>query len=110
KELTNLSAVRVPAQVAGNFSGAANIFDPATQASNGSRMPFPNNTIPSNRIDPVAVKGLQLYPAPNRPGVQNFVFNAPRNLDNDKGDSKFDWRINDYNSVFVRLSILEYFR
>ena len=110
EKLTNLSTVPVPAQVNGNFSGTVNIFDPATQALNGSRMPFPNNAIPSNRIDPVAARVIQLYPAPNRPGVQNFVFNSPRNLDNDKGDFKLDWRITDYNSVFVRLSILEYFR
>ena len=44
------------------------------------------------RLDPVAIQVLRLYPAPNRPGVQNFVFNTPRNLNAYKYDNKVDWR------------------
>ena len=36
EKLTRLSTVPTPAQVAGNFAGVATIFDPATQAANGS--------------------------------------------------------------------------
>ena len=110
EKLTRLSTVPTPAQVAGNFTGVANIFDPATQAANGSRTQFPNNTIPINRFDPVAIQVLRLYPAPNRSGVQNFLFNAPRNLDAYKYDAKVDWRISDRDTVFVRFSILDWFR
>ena len=109
EKITTLSTIPTPAQIGGNF-GSVNIFDPATQAANGSRSQFPGNVIPANRLDPVAIKELQLYPLPNRPGVQNYVFNSPRNLNTDKGDGKFDWRINDNNTVFARLSVLKYFR
>ncbi|HTM51705.1 MAG TPA: TonB-dependent receptor, partial [Bryobacteraceae bacterium] len=110
EKLTRLSAVPTQAQVAGNFAGVASIYDPATQAANGSRAQFPNNLIPANRIDPVAIQVLRLYPAPNRPGAQNFLFNAPRNLDAYKYDGKVDWRISDRDSVFGRFSQLDWFR
>ena len=45
------------------------IYDPATAVidSSGRRVltPFPNNIIPANRIDPVALKILGLFPKPN---------------------------------------------
>ncbi|MEX2262933.1 MAG: TonB-dependent receptor [Bryobacteraceae bacterium] len=110
EKLTRLSTLPTPAQVNGDFSGGPVIGDPATQAANGSRTPFPNNVIPPARFDPVAINVLRLYPAPNRPGIQNFLFNTPRNLDAYKYDAKVDWRITDYDTVFVRLSILDWFR
>ncbi|MGH9631275.1 MAG: carboxypeptidase regulatory-like domain-containing protein [Bryobacteraceae bacterium] len=110
EKLTRLSTVPDPSQIAGNFAGRAVIADPATQAADGSRTPFPNNAIPAARFDPVAVQVLRLYPAPNRPGSQNFLFNTPRNLNAYKYDGKVDWRITDYDTVFVRFSILDWFR
>jgi len=51
------------------------IFDPTTNhaAANGSivRTPFPNNTIPTSRIDPVALAIQNLVPAANLPGLNN---------------------------------------
>jgi len=44
------------------------IYDPATGRNvNGTwvRDPFPNNQIPTNRIDPAALKIMQFYPLPN---------------------------------------------
>jgi hypothetical protein len=83
------SPITIPtaAYMAGNFSGAeaaagnhplgtdptgatilANeIFDPATTRTvNGQvvRSPFPNNTVPQSRMDPVSLKMQALYPAP----------------------------------------------
>jgi hypothetical protein len=62
------------AQRSGDFSGIANtLFDPATRAlqSNGSltAAPFPGNTIPQSRFDPISVKLLNYYPTPNVPGA-----------------------------------------
>src|SRR5579872_4787446 len=61
---TNQGQAVVPtaAEAGGNFqgfttaaSGAVTIYDPATGDANGlGRQPFPNNTIPSNRISPVS--------------------------------------------------------
>ncbi len=68
--------VGVPAYVvptddlrAGTFSGP--IIDPTT----GN--PFPNNTIPADRIDPISAKIQQFFPEPNNPNVasSNFIFN-----------------------------------
>src|SRR4029079_8711407 len=62
---------------AGDFSGAINtngslqqIYDPATGTANGvGRTQFSNNVIPANRIDPIALKVMQLFPLPNAPGI-----------------------------------------
>ena len=50
------------------------IFDPSTAVVSGSRRvrePFPNNTIPANRIDPIARNYLNYFPLPNQPGNAN---------------------------------------
>ena len=50
----------------GDFSQALPAFvvtDPLTG------LPFPNNVIPTARLDPIAIKLLQYYPAPNIPGA-----------------------------------------
>lgn len=109
EQLTRLSRVPTAAAVNGNLSPTP-IFDPATQDAAGQRTAFPGNTIPAARFDPVALRMLRLYPEPNRGGVQNFVFNAPRNLDDQQVDSRFDWRVKDRDSVFVRYSFHDYYR
>ena len=72
----------------GNFSDLLNvgtvyqIYDPSTiqVAANGrtSRQPFPNNIIPSNRIDPIATNLLALLPTPNLPGTADGTNNFTR--------------------------------
>lgn len=64
---------------AGNFTdslgrtiASGTIFDPATQRPVGNRQvrdPFPNNTIPVSRFDPIAVKILALVPQPLGPNA-----------------------------------------
>jgi Carboxypeptidase regulatory-like domain/TonB dependent receptor len=57
------------------------VKDPFTGA------PFPNNTIPQSRFDPISQNILKLIPLPNNPGdaARNFIFNdvpsghTPRN-------------------------------
>src|SRR5581483_11789968 len=42
-----------------------------------NRTPFPNNTIPQSRMDPISQKILQLIPLPNNPDpLRNFIFNG----------------------------------
>ncbi|HEY6342810.1 MAG TPA: TonB-dependent receptor [Bryobacteraceae bacterium] len=56
---------------------ANEIFDPATRAvatsgtlaGQGYALPFPNNTIPLTRFDPVSVKLMSLMPTANTPSV-----------------------------------------
>lgn len=61
--------VFTPGERAGVFTSA--VRDPVT------RQPFPNNTIPASRIDPVSANILKLVPLPNNPAepARNFVFN-----------------------------------
>jgi Carboxypeptidase regulatory-like domain len=57
----------------GDFRGVSTpIRDPEN-----NNQPFPNNVIPSNRIDPNALILLNdFYPLPNREGALNFVHNT----------------------------------
>src|SRR5579872_1807300 len=50
--IPSLQVVPTLAQLSGNFGSTA-IYDPATQNAAGARQPFPNNSIPTSRIDPV---------------------------------------------------------
>src|SRR5262249_59241114 len=56
--VTSTATVPSVAMRSGNFAGQATIMDPATTVPAGTsfaRTPFPNNTIPLNRQDPVAL-------------------------------------------------------
>jgi hypothetical protein len=65
-----LTTVPVAAMRTGDFSSVSNIiYDPLTHE------PFPNNVIPTSRLDPIALGllGANLIPLPNQPaGVQNY--------------------------------------
>jgi trimeric autotransporter adhesin len=71
------------AERAGDFSqsvarGSGTIYDPLSGA------PFPNNAIPSFRINPAATGLLSFIPQPNQPGgVRNYQFltSVPSNSD-----------------------------
>ena len=88
------------------------VYDPATGRDvNGAwvRDPFPNNIIPSNRINPIAAKLLALYPKPNTvtPGGdpwRNNYADIP-NIANDKFKNwifKIDQNISEKDKVFFR--------
>lgn len=52
---------------------------------NGTRTPFPNNTVPQTRFDPIGVELLKYYPDPNytdpNPNVRNNYFVTEKNND-----------------------------
>jgi hypothetical protein len=100
------------------------IFDPATTRSvtagqvdpvtgimattNGYvREAFPNNQLPTGRLDPNAIKLLKLFPAQNLPGVEN---NYQTTTVNTTGQTTFDVRIdqrfNEKNQMFGRYSYI----
>jgi hypothetical protein len=83
------------------------IYDPATGGA--VRTPFPGNTIPINRMDPVAVSLLERYPLPTLPGTVNNYSRTANEIDNqDQWDVRIDHRFpSNRDSVFGRLS---YFR
>jgi hypothetical protein len=87
------SALNTPLIGAGNVDPLGNtligneIFDPLTQTTvNGLvvRQPFPNNTIPASRFDPVSAKVQALFPQPTIPGafINNYQIPSYRNYNN----------------------------
>ncbi|MXY69793.1 MAG: TonB-dependent receptor [Acidobacteriia bacterium] len=93
------------------------IFDPATTVGTGadaSREPFPNNTIPANRFDPVSTPLLSRYPSSNVEGREfgfNNYFRAPSDADDtDQYDFRVDHNVGDGDRVFFRMSIRRQFR
>ncbi len=95
----------------GNFSGSsAVIYDPSTRAVNAAGVvtaesPFPNNTIPANRVTSVATTSLKnWFPLPNRGNTNgytlNYIDNEGRSNDNDQVTARGDYAMN-ANSTFM---------
>ncbi len=67
--------------------------------------PFPGNTIPAARIDPLARTLVNLYPTPQNASVAaNYLHLAPRLQDVHKWDARIDTNIGSRDNVFWRLS------
>ena len=93
------------------------IYDPRSNANvtypNGttglSRTPFPGNRIPPSRIDPVAQKLVNLFPAPNvnvLPGFpeNNFFTTTSGTAGTKQFDIRADHRISEKDSIFGSVS------
>lgn len=92
----------------GDFRGARTIYDWQTTrrdtSGNFVRDPFPGNQIPGNRFDRVAKQVVDLYPAPNLPGVNNHFFSPTQANNNDQGDLRVDHHFTEANRAFFRYS------
>lgn len=88
------------------------IYDPLTTRANPNgtgfiRTPFSGNLIPGGRINPVAAKLMEFYPAPNRvsenvDGQNNYLFvNSSKNSYN-QWLGKLDWALTDRHRVSGR--------
>ena len=64
--------------------------------------PFPNNTIPSNRIDPVAAAIMAMVPLPNTTGGNNFIRQPNVEDESDRYLVRVDMPFANTNNVFVR--------
>jgi hypothetical protein len=86
---------------AGIFS--APITDPTTRA------PFPNNTIPTSRFDPVAAAALQFFPLPNRAGTStgasNFAGSSRDALDRNIVVGRLDHQLRPSDLITARYYI-----
>ncbi len=84
------------------------VFDPSTTRAVGSgfvRDPFPGNIIPANRLDPNAIKLLDLYPIPNNPGLfNNYTSNPVIRNDVNQFDIRIDQNFSDKDTLFGRVS------
>ncbi|HYZ84143.1 MAG TPA: carboxypeptidase regulatory-like domain-containing protein [Bryobacteraceae bacterium] len=102
---------------AGDFSGQSRpIYDPATRVYSTdaqgnvraiAAQPFPNNQIPINRFDPIALKLLEFYPRATVSGdniVRNYVRNVPGPNDWDQFTQRIDWNESGNSNWFGRFS------
>jgi carboxypeptidase family protein/TonB-dependent receptor-like protein len=94
--------VMTQAEKAGIFTSA--IRDPLTG------LPFPNNTIPANRIDPVAAKIAGLLPDPNTTGGNNFIRQPNVEDESDRFLGRVDLHLTDNDTVFARYIWSDRFR
>jgi len=107
---TYVLTIPTAAQRAGDLSGLARIYDPAstiqTAAGAYSRSLFPNNQIPAARIDAAAAKLLAALPLPTFPDrtINNYV-NSPiiTNRAN-RLDLRHDFQVSEKDSLFARYS------
>lgn len=69
------------------------------------RDPFVGNILPSSRLDPNAIKLLNLYPAPNSPGLfNNYAADPVLKNDVNQFDIRVDQVFNDKDTAFARAS------
>jgi hypothetical protein len=93
--VTRITRVPTADERLGIFSST--VRDPLTG------QPFPGNVIPPSRIDPVSKAILDLLPAPNTPGANNYT--RPDALVTDDADrflGRVDLRLSGSDSVFAR--------
>lgn len=87
------------------------IYNPNTGNADGTgRAPYPNNTIPTSQISPQALAIMKYFPLPNyqqiagAPFVNNFAVNGAVNIVNNQWDTRWDYYLNQKNSIFGRYS------
>lgn len=87
------------------YNPCASFSGPCTAPANPEavRLPFVNNQIPASMMDPVAQKlfASKFYPAPVNTALQYNQFNTSHSFtDNDQGDIKVDFVVNDSNHLW----------
>lgn len=110
------TTVPTQAQRQGDFSqlltqgSVYQLYDPATGRSEGSRIrrdPFPNNIIPTNRLNSVGRNIVGLIPSPNAAGRANGELNYFNNtVRSDVFFSymgRMDWNVSDKHKLFFSM-------
>ncbi|HEV8346945.1 MAG TPA: TonB-dependent receptor [Vicinamibacterales bacterium] len=78
----------------GIFSGT--VRDPLTG------LPFANNTIPADRIDPIARQMMDLFPLPNASAANNFFRTANTTDDAERYLARVDLHFSNRDNMFAR--------
>lgn len=116
----NVNTLTVPtaAEKTGDFSALLKIgtqyqiYDPFTTVSTGSghytRQPFPNNIIPTNRLNPVAQNLAKFWPAPTQQGsvdgTQNYTTTSASTTEDYYAHfARVDHNFSERNRMFLRL-------
>jgi Carboxypeptidase regulatory-like domain/TonB dependent receptor len=114
---TNQTSIPTTPFRTGNLSSAANngftetvVYDPATgdPATGAGRTPFPNNTIPTNRINPVSAAIMGILPGTNEAvtasQANDFFSLLPFTKTTDHMDTKADYQFDEKDRFSVRFS------
>ena len=124
EEVPTVVTTSVPTalQRMGNFSQTygsngqlVSIYDPTTTRTDPAnpgaylRTQFPNNIIPANRLDPVAMNIESYYPAPTSAGdpnthLNNFIFSGPSTRYTDDFSGRVDHQLNATTTLMGRFS------
>jgi hypothetical protein len=106
---TGATSVFTPLERSGNFSQllpAIQLYNPFDIVK-GQRVPFAGNIIPTNLLDPVALKivNSSAYPAPTSSGlINNYLYTSHSAINGDQGDARIDWNESEKNRIFGRFS------
>jgi hypothetical protein len=94
----------------GDFSAFPQlIYDPASATGTALRTPFPNNTIPSNRISKVSQSFQSYLPPPTTGAItNNYLATLPNLVNNDSTTDKVDFNLSDRHRVFALFSYGKY--
>jgi len=72
------------------------------------REPFPGNILPASRLDPNAIKLLNLYPLPTNSGLfNNYASNPVLRNNADQFDIRGDQNFSEKDSLFARVSYVD---
>jgi hypothetical protein len=111
KQLRLFSDVPSIAMRNGDFSQLSQpIFDPATHVQQGSvitAQPFPNNTIPQNRLAGASSQMLEFLPQPNQPGPglsNDYQVSKNSSINRDQFNQRVDFVESPSSSWFGRYS------
>ncbi len=111
--LPTLTTVPTAAMRSGDFTGLPQIYDPYTTcglqgttacpAGQSTRVPFPDNKIPANRIDPTAKVLMNIWGQPNLPGnVNNFAGNTNLGGNQNQYTARGDYNFSEKHRLFLR--------
>ncbi len=119
-----LGTVPTDAEKAGDFSHTLDakgepdiIYDPLTTAGSSTsgytRLPFPGNIIPAQRLNNISQNVLKYYPEPNRPGqgpadINNFFLSGKSILNTNNYLGRTDYYINEKTRIFGRYGFTPY--
>jgi len=98
--VTSTTLVPTLKERAGDFSGLpVTIVDPI------SKIPFPGNVIPANKINPVGAALANLYPVPNNTDPSRNYIGHPRGVsDNDALAARIDYQLGPRDAIWGRFT------
>ena len=103
---TLYALVPTPAQLSGNFSGSAQLYDPFVLTSTGARTPYAGNQIPASEISRIGKAAAALFPAPNLTGVagSNYFSSVSLPENADQFNIRLDHQLRASDNLYGRFS------